>query len=166
MKNYERIDFNKVENEEDYLLYKVVTGHAIIVIAVDESKNCIDDLTSYANAKDNKDSWLSSLLAENQKLKDFVISQSMTPSYETDMERYIDIYSDSQNIYTFEEFKRKIQDMKQSLFGDSANSSGENDESFRYECYVSLEKCDIGNFGASLECEFCEEWVADNGWKK
>lgn len=166
MKNYERIDFNKVGNEEDYLFNKVVAGHAIIVIAVDERKNCIDDLTSYANAKDNKDSWFSSLLAENQKLKDFVICQNMIPSYETDMGRYIGIYGDSQNIYTFEKFKRELQDMKQTLFEDSTNSSVEDDESFRYECYVSLEKCDIGNFGASLECEFCEEWVSDNGWKK
>lgn len=145
---------------EKYITEKLKKGHAIIQILVNEDKNSIDELISYANASE-EESWYRCYIKPTRNLKDYVILQYLVPFYEED--GHVSIYDDYQNIITFCSVTDDIADMKEYYEGKSFWC--ENDKTNNhYEFYISKGKCDIENFGASMECYFADAWHKENGW--
>ena len=162
---YRKIPFNKISDMEKYVTEKLKRGHAIIQILVNEDKNCIDELISYANASE-EESWYRcymSYLKADQHLKDYVITQCLIPFYEE--EGYVSIYNDCPDITTFSCAVDSITEMKKYYEGKSFQWENDN-TNYHYEFYISNGKCDIGNFGASMECDFADAWHEEYGWIK
>lgn len=159
---YKKIPFNRIKNMEKYVTEKLKKGHAIIQILVNEDRNSIDELISYANASE-EESWYRCYIEPTKNLKDYVILQYLVPFYEED--GYVSIYDDYQNIITFYSAIDDLVDMKEYYEGNSFQ--WENDKTnYHYEFYISKGKCDIENFGASMECDFADSWHKENGWIK
>ena len=104
-----------------------------------------------------------SYLKADQHLKDYVITESLVPFYEED--GYVSIYNDCPDITTFNCTIDSITEMKEYYEGKSFQ--WDNDKTnYHYEFYISKGKCDIENFGASMECHFAEAWHKEYGWIK
>ena len=162
---YRKIPFKKVIDIKKYIIQKLKRGHAIIQILVNEDGNSIDELISYANASE-EESWYRcymSYLKADQHLKDYVITEFLVPFYEED--GYVSIYNDCPDITTFNCATDSITEMKEYYEGKSFQR--DNDKTnYHYEFYISKGKCDIENFGASMECHFAEAWHEEYGWIK
>ena len=66
---YKKIPFNRIKNMEKYVTEKLKKGHAIIQILVNEDRNSIDELISYANASE-EESWYRCYIEPTKNLKD------------------------------------------------------------------------------------------------
>lgn len=116
-----------------YAIERLKSGCVVIKVEFDEDGN-IEDLTSYANdikAKSNYAYFVDSV----EQLKTSVIVERMTPIYE---DNAWDIESDSQDVISFEQFKKEISCTDSEMI------------------YVSKEDFDISNFYGPLELEFVE----------
>lgn len=164
-KEYRKIPFNRIKNMEKYVTEKLKKGHAIIQILVNEDRNSIDELISYANASE-EESWYRCYVEPKQHLKDYVILQYLVPYYEEEPDmKYVSIYDDHQNVITFDSATNDIVDMKNYYVGNTFQ--WENDKTnYHFEFYISKGKCDIENFGASMECHFADAWHNEYGWIK
>lgn len=114
---------------------KLKRGCVVFKVEVNEDGN-IEDLTSYANdikAKSNYAYYVDSV----EKLKTSVIVERMTPIY-SKRDNIWDIENDSQDVISFEQFKKEISCTDSEMI------------------YVSKEDFDISNFYGSLELEFVE----------
>lgn len=162
---YRKIPFNKIGDMEKYVTQKLKKGHAIIQILVNEDKNSIDELISYANASE-EESWYRCYVKPEQRLKDYVILQYLVPYYEEEPDmKYVSIYNDYQNVITFYSASKDIAEMKKYYEGKSFQDE-DYKTNYHFEFYISKGKCDIENFGASMECHFADAWHEKYGWIK
>lgn len=168
MKDYKKIPFDEIDNIESYVEEKLMDGHVIIQIRVNETNKEIDELISYANDKECR-SYYQSLTDSNEQLKTSVISEMLEPYYafkdkeKTENEKTcdIDIDIDSQNVIDFGTFKKDFKAMEGYYSGKSSCVEGDN---IHYEFYVSVKKGKIHDFGGALEIEFVTEWMLDRGY--
>lgn len=162
---YRKIPFKNIRDMEKYVTKKLKKGHAIIQILVNEDRNSIDELISYANASE-EESWYRCYVEPEQHLKDYVILQYLIPDYEEESDmKYVSIYDDYQNVITFDSASNDIAEMKEYYAGTTFQWESDK-TNYHYEFYISNGKCDIENFGASMECHFADAWHEEYGWIK
>lgn len=104
-----------------------------------------------------------SYLKADQHLKDYVITEYLIPFYEE--EGYVSIYNDCPDITTFSCTVDSITEMKDYYSSNTFQLEGDK-TNCHYEFYISKGRCDIENFGASMECHFADAWHKEYGWIK
>jgi len=172
MRDYQKIQFNSINNIADYVTKKLKLGHSIIQILINEEKKEIDELISYANDRERK-SYYTCYMEEHQSIRNYVIEEYMIPDYAfKDPERGINhdgsfqdcdigIEIDSQNVIEFDDFEHEIRGMKKYYNGDSFKFSIKDDNSYHCEFFISNGQCDIENFGGPTELEFVTCWMQE-----
>ena len=165
MSDYERIYLSETDLE-DYLIKNLKSkGKALIVVDVEDETNFICELYSYACASDKETWYRCYWLKKNGKLENSVITQQLQPAYIYNKENkfvYADIYRDFQNIQDFYSVKNTLENYTE----EKLSKESRNDNGFHFEVYLSCGKCDIENFGASLELEFIEYYMDKKELKK
>ena len=168
MKNYTKIPFTRISDIESYVEEKLKEGYCIIELIVNENRQEIDELTSYANDSECK-SYYRNLADSDEQLRSSVITECLTPYYAfKDRSRDgstddIDIENDSQDIITFTHFKRKFIAMEKKYYSGEPYG-GDDGDTEHFEFYISNERADIANFGGSMEIDFVTEWMTEQGY--
>ena len=153
MKNYTKIQFTRISEIESYVEQKLKEGYSIIEIIVNENREEITDLISYANDKDCK-SYYRNLADSDEQIRNSVITESMTPYYafrennsdESIHTDDIDIETDSQDIIDFNNFKKRFITMEKNYYSGKPYS-GDDGDTLHVEFEVANKKCKIENFG-------------------
>lgn len=169
MKNYEKIPFNEINNIESYVEDKLKNGYVIIQVNINEIRNEIDELITYANDKECE-SYYRSLTDSDEQLKTCVITERLEPYYAFKGKNRdknsccdIDIKTDDQNVIDFDTFKDDFKDMSE-YYDEHSFQYEEYLGKEHYEFYISTGKGDIENFGGSMEADFITEWMVEHGY--
>lgn len=160
--------FNKFESMESYAERHLKAGFVIIQILVNDDKEEIENLTSYANDKECK-SYYRSLTDTDEQLKRSVIVEELEPYYafkdktNDKSAASIDIETDNQNVIDFNILKDDFSAFEKQDY-DGEKFIDDDGMLKHYEFYISIGKGDIANFGGSMEIDFVTEWMQEQGY--
>ena len=168
MRDYKRMFFNKFESMESYAERHLKAGFVIIQILVNDDKEEIENLTSYANDKECK-SYYRSLTDTDEQLKRSVIVEELEPYYafkdktNDKSAASIDIETDNQNVIDFNILKDDFSAFEKKDY-DGEKFIDDDGMLKHYEFYISIGRGDIANFGGSMEIDFVTEWMQEQGY--
>ena len=173
MKNYRNVSFNRIKDFGIYAEQKLKSGHIIVEIWLNEEKNEIKKLISYANDKNGQAKVWRRTDSEEMK-RSSVIVEEMIPAYQFEhpdtlhSRWYPEIESDRQTILDFkllkDNFSRKL-----NLFQDDNQClclENKDNEKMYCQYYVSAKQGDFRNWGGPLERVFIKEWMSAYGSEK
>lgn len=147
---YVEVDLKKIS--EKFLLRELKRKKKILtIVSLNEKSGLVNSLYNYGCAEESE-TWIRCYWTSSEPLSDYCVKCYMIPCYILDKNgkfRYVDIQYDAHNVKDFEDGFLDIL--------DNIEFMGNN-----YKIFLSKEKGDIGNFGASLEPKFIEEYMKEN----
>lgn len=150
MKNYKKVQVKRIKDMGKYVTRKIRQGYVIIDVSVNDAKNEIVEVTSYANDRNCASYYYRYLAGSDDYLRANIMIERLEPIMGLDEEEpYTDIYWDDQDFTTFEDLEFYFKDWKK------------DNVSYLYSSvlYISKTPVELGDFGGPLESEFIDECV-------
>lgn len=153
MKNYKKVQVKQIKDMGKYVTQKIRQGYVIIDVSLNDAKNEIVDVTSYANDRNCASYYYRYLAGSDDYLKANIMIEQLEPILELgEEEPYTDIYWDDQNFTTFDDLESLFKDWKK-------DSVGECSYHYHSDLYISKVPADLSDFGGPLELAFIDECV-------
>ena len=153
MKNYKKVQVKRIKDMGKYVTRKIRQGYVIIDVSLNDAKNEIVEVTSYANDRNCASYYYRYLAGSDDYLRANIMIERLEPILKLDEEEpYTDIYWDDQDFTTFDDLE--------SIFKDwTKDSVGECSYHYHSDLYISKAPVELGDFGGPLELEFIDECV-------